>query len=142
MLLLSSGGVVYRIFGGKILVLLVSNSNECRLPKGMRDVNETIKNTAIREVKEETGYATIIESYVCSTFWNYRYQDKMYRKKVYWFLMKETGKQTSHDGEYENVFWIDIELAVEKLTFGSEKTVLAKSKEKIKFLNLTDTNSD
>ena len=53
----SCGGVV--IFRGKILLLYKNYRNRYEgwvLPKGTVESDEEYKDTAIREVKEETGY--------------------------------------------------------------------------------------
>ena len=61
----SCGGVV--IFRGKILVLYKNYKNKYEgwvLPKGTVEEGEEYKETALREVKEETGYTL--------TSWKYR----------------------------------------------------------------------
>ena len=61
----SCGGVV--IFRGKILVLYKNYKNKYEgwvLPKGTVEAGEEYKETALREVKEETGYTL--------TSWKYR----------------------------------------------------------------------
>ena len=61
----SCGGVV--IFRGKILVLYKNYKNKYEgwvLPKGTVEAGEEYKETALREVKEETGVsASIIKIY-------------------------------------------------------------------------------
>ena len=57
----SCGGVV--IFRGKILVLYKNYRNKYEgwvLPKGTVEAGEEFKETALREVKEETGVAASI----------------------------------------------------------------------------------
>ena len=53
----SAGGVVYRKLQDKFvwLVGLHSGYHKWVLPKGMIEVGETQAQTALREVKEETG---------------------------------------------------------------------------------------
>ena len=58
----SSGGIVYRKQKGKIEVLLLEYENAKRtrefvLPKGHMENTETAKDTALREINEETGLA-------------------------------------------------------------------------------------
>lgn len=55
----SSGGIVYRKQKGKIEVLLLEYENakgehEFVLPKGHMENEETAKDTALREINEET----------------------------------------------------------------------------------------
>lgn len=61
----SCGGVV--IFRGKILLLYKNYRNKYEgwvLPKGTVEAGEEYKDTAIREVREETGVAASIIKYV------------------------------------------------------------------------------
>lgn len=58
----SSGGIVYRKQKGKIEILLLEWENAKRarefvLPKGHMENTETAKDTALREINEETGLA-------------------------------------------------------------------------------------
>ena len=62
---ISCGGVV--IFRGKILVLYKNYKNKYEgwvLPKGTVEKGEEFKQTALREVKEETGVEASIIKYV------------------------------------------------------------------------------
>ena len=65
----SCGGVV--IFRGKILLLYKNYRNRYEgwvLPKGTVESDEEYKDTAIREVKEETGAsASITRHIICSS---------------------------------------------------------------------------
>ena len=61
----SCGGVV--IFRGKILVLYKNYKNKYEgwvLPKGTVEPGEEFKETALREVKEETGVTASIIKYI------------------------------------------------------------------------------
>ena len=61
----SCGGVV--IFRGKILVLYKNYKNKYEgwvLPKGTVEAGEDYKETALREVKEETGVSASIIKYI------------------------------------------------------------------------------
>ena len=61
----SCGGVV--IFRGKILVLYKNYKNKYEgwvLPKGTVEAGEEYKETALREVKEETGVSASIIKYI------------------------------------------------------------------------------
>ena len=61
----SCGGVV--IFRGKILVLYKNYKNKYEgwvLPKGTVEAGEEYRDTALREVKEETGVSASIIKYI------------------------------------------------------------------------------
>ena len=51
----SAGGVIYRRHAGAIEIALIHVRNRWGLPKGHVEEGESISDTAIREVREETG---------------------------------------------------------------------------------------
>ena len=66
----SCGGVV--IFRGKILLLYKNYKNRYEgwvLPKGTVEPGEEFKDTAVREVREETGVEASIIKYIGNTLW-------------------------------------------------------------------------
>lgn len=56
---LAAGAVCWRIVDGKAKVLVVYRASHCdfSLPKGKLDPGETLPETAVREIREETGLA-------------------------------------------------------------------------------------
>ena len=65
------------------------------LPKGKAEINESIDQTAIREVEEECGVSGLeIINALPSTLHTYLRNDKWYLKTSYWYLM-----QSDFEGE-------------------------------------------
>ena len=62
--LVSSGGVVYRQQNGSLETVLCGRSEPVRwsLAKGTPDPGETLEETALREVREETGLEVQLDS--------------------------------------------------------------------------------
>ena len=84
----SCGGVV--IFRGKILLLYKNYRNKYEgwvLPKGTVEKGEEYKDTAIREVKEETGAAATIIQYVGKSHYTFSVPEDTVEKDVHWYLM-------------------------------------------------------
>ncbi|MDF2682523.1 MAG: pyrophosphohydrolase, partial [Brevibacillus sp.] len=55
---ISAGGVVYREQDGEYMLLLIEDRyGKVTLAKGKQEIGETIEETALREVLEETGVA-------------------------------------------------------------------------------------
>ena len=72
----SCGGVV--IFRGKILVLYKNYKNRYEgwvLPKGTVEKGETYEETALREVKEETGVEAKIVDYIGRSQYTFNVQE-------------------------------------------------------------------
>ena len=83
----SCGGVV--IFRGKILVLYKNFKNKYEgwvLPKGTVEEGEDYKETALREVKEETGVSAQIIKYVGKSQYTFSVPSDVVDKEVHWYL--------------------------------------------------------
>ena len=83
--------------GGKVInlkgeILFIYRNNKWDLPKGKAEDNETIADTAIREVKEETGIAKLVITKPLEITYHIFKKNNTYRIKVtYWFEMKSMG---------------------------------------------------
>lgn len=85
----SCGGVV--VFRDKILTLFKSYKNKYEgwvLPKGTMEAGESYKDTALREVFEETGVRAKIVKYVGKSSYTFQVQEEKVEKEVVWYLMK------------------------------------------------------
>jgi 8-oxo-dGTP diphosphatase len=62
MTVFAAGAVVWRILEGKVMVLVIHRSahRDVSLPKGKVDPGETLPQTAVREISEETGLAVTL----------------------------------------------------------------------------------
>ena len=84
----SCGGVV--IFRGKLLVLYKNYRNKYEgwvLPKGTVEPGEDFKQTALREVHEETGVAASIIKYIGKSQYTFNTPQDTIEKTVHWYLM-------------------------------------------------------
>jgi 8-oxo-dGTP pyrophosphatase MutT (NUDIX family) len=134
----SAGGIVWRRGGrGGIEVALIRprHSKAWALPKGHIEQGESVHDAAVREVREETGLkAGVVEklgsiSYIFS--WRDRRRGSYTRifKRVYFFLMQFAGGDISrHDAEVDEVAWVDVDRAIERATYKSERELLDKAR--------------
>lgn len=130
---ISAGAVVYRHREETFQVILFSRRNGLlwSLPKGKIERNEMMQDAAIREVKEETGAEGKIITHLNDI--HYWYVDKKrglrLNKTVHFFLMEYgAGQVGGGDSEVESVEWFDIDLAIKKATYESERQTLKKTK--------------
>ncbi|MCY4367181.1 MAG: NUDIX hydrolase [Chloroflexi bacterium] len=128
----SSGGVVYQWVDGQLEVVLCGRDEPVRwsLAKGTPDPGETLEETALREVQEETGLVPVIEDRIRSI--DYWFSDKdsevRFHKTVHFYLMKCTGGDVSlHDPEFDVVEWFPYEKAVASLAYPNEADVLRQA---------------
>ena len=84
----SCGGVV--IYRGKILLLFKNYHDRFigwMLPKGTVEEGENFKETALREVKEESGANGKIMSYLGTSEYEFTVPEDTVCKTVHWYLM-------------------------------------------------------
>jgi 8-oxo-dGTP pyrophosphatase MutT (NUDIX family) len=132
----SSGGVIFRRNRDIIEIAMISlkgGSVWC-LPKGVIDKGESAEETALREVKEETGLkGRIIERLGKITYWYYLKEENVkYKKTVHFFLMEyESGDISNHDWEVDSVSWFPINEAIKKAIYKGEKEMMEKAKKRL-----------
>lgn len=126
----SAGGVVMRNNRGNFEVILCERSSEdlVALPKGKPNEGESEPETALREVKEETGITVKIIKKIKEIFYSFRSSESKINKRVSFFLMEHAGGNIlEHDDEFDKVYWEQIDSALRKLTFQGEKDVLEEA---------------
>ena len=110
------------------------------LAKGTPDAGETLEETALREVREETGLDVEVQAPIKSI--DYWFADRggevRYHKTVHFYLMVPVGGDTSlHDPEFDVVEWFPSERALEVLQYANEAEVLRGALELISLLRET-----
>lgn len=128
----SFGGVVHRLGqDGRVEVVVVGRRDPgiWGLPKGTPNPGESMEQTALREVREETGLEVEIEQKVDAIeYWFVRAAiDTRFHKWVHFYLMRPTGGDTSqHDHEHDFVEWLPLQEAKSLLTYHNEVRILEK----------------
>ena len=98
------------------------------LPKGTPDRGETIEQTALREVAEETGLQVAIEAPLGHIEYWFQRQTRRIHKRVYFFLMaKRGGSFDDHDPEFDVVEWTPAERALHTLTHETEREIVRRA---------------
>jgi 8-oxo-dGTP pyrophosphatase MutT (NUDIX family) len=132
----SAGGVVYRRRGERgIEIVLVGRPSEglWALPKGTPEPGESLEQTALREVSEETGLAVTIIDHLGTVRYQFTDRDGApVEKTVHHFLMEPVdGRMGMHDGEHEVVQWFNIHEAERLLTHRNQLHILTRAAEAI-----------
>jgi len=127
----SAGGTVYRFTDNvpEFAVCGRLSDGVWGLPKGTPNPGESLEQTAVREVREETGLdVRVVDKLGVIEYWFSR-EGTRYHKWVHYYLMEAVGGDTSkHDVEYDKVEWFPAEVALKKLTFKNEVEMAEKAK--------------
>src|SRR6266550_4249481 len=129
----SAGGVIYRRKGTGLEVALAARRTRrgdlaWGLAKGQIEPDEDPAETAVREVREETGLEAEIEDDLGEISYFYVWEGALVRKSVRFYLMRATGGDVSrHDHEMEEVRWFPLDDALWKAAYKTERDVLAKA---------------
>ncbi len=128
----SAGGVVLQPGEEGLEVLLCGRSVDklWALPKGTPEANETLEQTAVREVREETG----VEVEQVGTVGDIRYwfsrplEGVRFNKTVRHYLMRPIGGDPSlHDHEFDEVRWFPVQEALRLLSYQNEARILGQA---------------
>lgn len=129
----SCGAAVYRIINGKPRFLLIKNkrSSNWGFPKGHMEIGETKRQTAIREVFEETGIRiNIVDGFYSES--DYKIANKI-QKNVVIFLATTDDTQTKiQREEADDYAWLTYEKALKRLNFENDKTIMHEIKDFMK----------
>jgi 8-oxo-dGTP pyrophosphatase MutT (NUDIX family) len=128
----SAGGVVLAETRPDAPVALVAHrsargSLQWTLPKGAREEGETVAETALREVREETGLeAELIGPLDTIDYWFVWAPERTrYHKFVHYFLMRFAGGDFSQrDHEMEDAAWFEPDEARRRMAFANERRLL------------------
>lgn len=132
----SAGGVVFRQQSDAIQIAVIGveakGEQRWQLPKGIVGADEEPEETALREVREETGLlAETVGPLETIEYWYYGRRGASrirYHKFVHFFLMRYlSGDVADHDHEVTEARWVDIDEAAPMLTFKSEREVVQQA---------------
>lgn len=124
----AAGAVVWKLVDGKVRVLLVHRTQhkDVTIPKGKVDPGETLPETAVREIEEETGFAVDLGAPLGTV----EYALPGGRPKIvhYWSAEVDPGAAERHtyeaNGEILALEWVPLSKAAKKLTYEHDADVL------------------
>ena len=130
----SCGGIIFYKTRQNVKILLVKNNNGryWSFPKGHIEDGETEQETAIREIKEETGLdVTLVNSF--REISEYCPFGKI-RKRVVFFLARAfTDNVKIQEEEIDSYIWVDLQQARKLCSYDNDLRIIEKAELTIQF---------
>ena len=132
----SAGAIIFRIENKQPYYLLLHYPTGKRtkreywdFPKGHLEKGETEKQTALREVQEETGLREIafVPEFKERIQYYFRVEEKTIFKTVVFFLASTKKKKVRISFEHEGFVWLPFEKAMKKLKFANARRILTRA---------------
>ena len=126
----SAGIVFFRKIENRIEFLLLHYpSGHWDLVKGHIENNETAKDAAKRESKEETGITDVkfIDEFEEEIEYYFKYDNQDIHKKVIFFLSETKQDRITLSDEHIDFIWLNFENAIKKITFDTAKQIVKKA---------------
>ena len=146
---ISCGTVPIDISRGLVLLLYYRPKGEYMLPKGRKNVGESLEAAAIRETMEESGFQChLFKHQLCTNAQELSdpyhteaiaVQQRMtqgVRKLIFWFISEvdscsEQKSDTQEEGEQFDVEWVRMEDAPSKCSFVDDRRIVEKALEAV-----------
>lgn len=129
------GVIPFRKRNGIFEFLLVQHKGGAKhwsFPKGRVEEGEEGKETAMRELEEETGLkAELLEEPTFSHTYEKTWEGEVYDKKAIYFIgaVSIEKEPTIQEDELVDADWFSYEEAHKKITFGDTKEILERAHE-------------
>lgn len=125
----SCGALVFRKNGNRVdfLVLVHRLGGHWSFPKGHVEAGETEKQTALREVKEETGLTIeLLPGFRHKV--SYSPRPGVAKDVVYFLGYAEDSRTTMQEEEVSELRWVDISKCHQYLTYRNDRMLLGSAK--------------
>ena len=125
----SAGAVLFKeTHSDKTYLLLNYPSGHWDFVKGNIEKGETLKETVIREIREETGITDVsfVEGFEDKVEYHYQRDGELVHKEVVFFLAKTNTADVKISHEHLGFIWLGYNDALKKLTYKNAQNVLKK----------------
>lgn len=121
----SCGAVVFRKNNGKDQILLIKhvNGGHWAFPKGHVENNETEDETALREIREETGLSVTLDTKYRKVV-TYNPKHNVIKDVVYFIAIADNSDTVAQEEEISRIKWVDIDDAINHVSYDNDKKVL------------------
>lgn len=113
------------------------------LPKGHIEDGETMEQTAVREVKEETGISAQVLTPLGTIDYWFVAERRRVHKTVHHFLLEATGGELSDaDDEVSEVAWVPFAQLEDVLAYADERKLARKARAMLGSLSANQSVAD
>lgn len=127
----SAGAVIFsETPDGMIFLLLNYPSGYWDFVKGNIEERETLRQTVVREIMEETGIFDVefVNGFEDKIEYHYQRDGNMVHKEVVFFLAKTKTTDVKISHEHLGFVWLSFNDALKKLTYKNAQNILKKVK--------------
>lgn len=129
--ILAAGGIVHRTEAAgptsrperRVALIHRPRYDDWTLPKGKVDPGESLPQTAVREIREETGMGVRLEAPLNRL----RYETSKGTKQVDWWSARVLSESPrSPDHEVDEIVWLTVDEAHARLSYDDDRALLAQ----------------
>lgn len=128
----SAGAILYHESDlGRTYLLLNYPSGHWDFVKGNIEKGETLKQTVLREIREETGILDVsfINGFQDKIEYYYQHDGESVHKEVVFFLAKTNTINVILSHEHQDYVWLKFDDALQRLTYKNAQRLLKSVKE-------------
>lgn len=115
----AAGGLLWRETAAGLELALIHrpSHDDWTLPKGKREDGESWQDTALREVREETGCRAELDSYAGSIGY---IADGTPKVVLFWNMHVVEVREFKPNHEVDRLVWLPLEQAIKKMSYAVE----------------------
>ena len=124
----SCGAIVFYLKGEieQILLIKHANSGHWSFPKGHVEAGETDVETAVREIKEETGVDALIDTRFREVV-TYSPKKDVLKDVVYFFATTNDYETSNQEEEVSDIRWMDMDKVIGSVSYKNDKELVKKA---------------
>lgn len=121
----AAGGILWRATprGPEIVLIHRERYDDWTLPKGKREPGETWQETALREVREETGLRAELAGFAGAMGYTVQGRPKVV---LYWKMHAPADAPFNPDDEVDALRWLPVDEALARMTYPDEAALVKK----------------